>query len=162
MLAIVSISLIVEATLWDATWLRHASRPPTRQRKQIMVLLSIDLIDSTDSNQFIVCPLSVRPSRRPSLRRRPSSVRPSHRVPPCPVAAVVVRCPSVRLSHRRPSSVRPSHRVLSSPSSYVLCPCVRPVRPSRRRPSVRPSPFVPSSSSVLNPSVPPSVKLLLT
>ena len=42
----------------------------------------------------VVRRLSVRPTRRPSRRRRPSSVRPSHRVRP--VATVIVLCGSVR------------------------------------------------------------------
>ena len=67
---------------------------------------------------------SVRPSRCPSRRRRPSSVRPS--VPSSVPSSSAVLCPSV---HVHPSS------------SSVLCPSVRPVvvvvRPLSVRPVVR-------------------------
>ena len=64
--------------------------------------------------------LFVRPSRRPSRRRRPFSVRPSCRVPSCLIVAVAVLCPFVRaVVAVRLLSVRP--------------------RPSRRRRRRRPS-----------------------
>ena len=76
---------------------------------------------------------SRRPSRRPHRRRRPSSVRPSRRVPSYPVVTVVVLCPSVR------SVIRPV------PSSSVLCPS-HPVRPS---PARRPYQLMQSNGCIL-------------